>query len=164
MPVSSKTRSKSSARRRYEVGSVATIPIRTGEGCFQLVGRDPVLGELIRVLPGAGGVPPTLRAVGTTRERFFVFFPFTTAANRGLIAVKGIAPIPPGSGPPRLMRRAGGRDRQGKVLNWRILGGANERLVSELTPAERCLSLSEVWNDTLLAERIADDWTPDREG
>ena len=120
-----------------------------------------MLGELTRILPGVFGSAPDLAELAGMPERFFVYFPFSAAANRGLISVKGTFPVPAGSGPPGRMRRAGGRDRNGKILNWRILDGTEERIVANLTAEERRLSPSEVWNDTLLAERIGRGWTPE---
>lgn len=149
------------ATNRFSAGAVAAIGTPNGVGYIQLIARDSMLGELVRILPGVHKAMPNLDELAAMRERFFIYFPFTPAANRGLIRPKGTYPVPAGSEPPRMMRRVGGRDRTGKILNWRILDGTKERIVTELTAEERRLSLSEVWNDTLLAERIAGGWSPE---
>jgi hypothetical protein len=49
----------------------------------------------------------------------------------------------------------------GKVKVWWLWDGEREWQVGELTEEQRGLSFREVWNDTLLIERIESGWTPE---
>ncbi len=58
------------------------------------------------------------------------------------------------------MRKAGWRDGSGRVLNWWLWDGEREWQVEKLTPELESLSLAQIWNDTLLVERIIEGWSP----
>jgi len=51
----------------------------------------------------------------------------------------------------------------GRVLDWWVRDENGTRRVGDLTPELRKLSLAELWNDTLLIERIASGWSPEDE-
>jgi hypothetical protein len=61
------------------------------------------------------------------------------------------------------MRRPGGRDAGGKVLNWWIHDDNGEKKVDRLNENQRHYSLAVIWNDTLLIERIYSGWLPEVE-
>jgi hypothetical protein len=58
------------------------------------------------------------------------------------------------------MRGAGFVDREGRVHDWWLYDGARSRRVGRLTEEMAELSLFEIWNDTLLFERVASGWSP----
>jgi hypothetical protein len=59
------------------------------------------------------------------------------------------------------MRLAGAHLPGGKILNWWALEDGKERRLGELTPEQRRWSIAETINDTLLIERIEEDWRPE---
>jgi hypothetical protein len=54
--------------------------------------------------------------------------------------------------------------RDGAVQHWRVPidDGYVVRAADELTDEEASLSGHSIWNDTLLAQRIASHWSPNR--
>jgi hypothetical protein len=145
-------------------GRIAEIPTPAGLAYLQLLRRDPEYGDLVRVLPGLFDVRPAAPGdLAELAERFVAFFPFSAALRTGLIAAVGEAPLPPGAWKQRPMRRAGARSRDGRVQNWIITENGRERFVEHLSESERKLSIAAIVNDTLLAERIANGWTPEQE-
>lgn len=146
---------------RRNPGDVFEITTPKGFAYLQQVLRDPLMGDLVRVLPGIYESRPLgLNIVTDRKELFFTFFPVGAALARKIVRKIGASPLPVGlqSMPP--MRNAGGRTPEGKVLNWRLLEGNEERLVEKLTEEQKDWSIRAIWNDTLLVERIIEGWMP----
>jgi len=148
-------------RSKPKFGDVLEISTAKGFAYFQYAHHDSEYGALIRVLPGVFEKRPGAFAdIVSQPERFFTFFPLAAAINRGLVVVVGNEDIPRAAQKMPVMRAAGGIDRTGKVLNWWILEGANKTMVSLLSEEQQGLSIAEIVNDTLLAQRIVEGWSP----
>ena len=149
---------------RPKIGDLFEIRTASGSGYFQFVNRHHEFGELIRVLPGVYDARfAQMDTLAGEKELYFVFFPVSAAMSRGLVEKIANFPIPLWAQGIPLLRRPGARGRDGKVLSWFIVSDDGEKLVKELTPNQRQLSLAVIWNDTLLAERIAANWRPSDE-
>lgn len=121
------------------------------------------MGHLIRVLPSTYPERPSgLSRIAQRKESFFTFFPLAAAYKQQIVECVGNFPIPLGSGKPEFLRQALSIQKGGKVLNWRIInmGTGEVEVVDVLTDNQKLLSLRESWNDTLLIERICDNWLP----
>ncbi|MDQ6945682.1 MAG: ribonuclease E inhibitor RraB [Actinomycetota bacterium] len=119
------------------------------------------LGALVRVLPGLHPVRPTdLGAVVAMDERFFTFFPVAAAASQGIVRIVGNQEVPERKRSFPLMRMRGSIDKSGRVLDWWLYDGNREWRIGQLGPGQEKLSLAEIWNDTLLVERILSNWVP----
>lgn len=150
-----------SKQSRTKCGDVFEIKTARGFGYFQLSNKHPEYGQLVRVLPGVYPERPAdLERLVGEKEVFFIFFPATAAASKGLVEKVGDFAIPIWAQGIPLMRRPGARGPGGKVLSWFIVSDRGEKLVKELDENQRQLSLAVIWNDTLLAERIASGWKP----
>jgi hypothetical protein len=97
------------------------------------------------------------------RERFVVFFPLQTALNRSIFSVVAHEELPESAKQFPVFRAAGHIDREGRVHDWWLWDGEREWKVGQLTTEQRQLPLLELWNDTLLIERIEKEWTPEHE-
>lgn len=47
------------------------------------------------------------------------------------------------------------------LITWWLWDGVNEWPIGKLTKEQKHLPFNEVWNDTLLVERIESGWTPE---
>jgi hypothetical protein len=151
-------------RKRARIGDIIEIKTSKGYGYFQYVSKDATMGDLIRVLPGVHSKPLThCHDLASATELYFVYFPLGAGIAKGLMRIVGSAPVPEGADRPARMKRPIGRARNGNVLSWAITENGKDRFASELSDDEQRLSLSVIWNDTLLAERIADGWTPQKQ-
>jgi hypothetical protein len=149
---------------RVKVGDLFMIVTPKGFGYFQCVERDPKYGHLIRILPGVFlRRPDDLEEFARQKERFFIFFPLGAAAHRGIVERVANYPVPEGSSRPRRMKLKFTIG-PGFPTRWKILeAGRKDRLADTLTEDERGLSNLAIVNDTMLAEMIAQGWTPSSE-
>lgn len=143
------------------VGDVIAFATSRGYALAQYTHRDKLYGCLLRVLAGFSESLPTDAAVAATEPTaFHTFFPLNAALKRGLVTRVGTAAVPESEQRFPLMRRRGQVAPGGKVLDWWLWNGAEQRQVPRLEPAERDLSIAEVVNDTLLIERLEAGWRP----
>jgi len=151
-------------RPRPKVGDVIEIPTSAGLGYAQYTHehRDPpTYGSLLRILPSVFRTrPASLAALVQQQEAFLCFFPLRTACRRGLVQIAGNELIP--SWAQRFpVFRTGVAGPSGHVNRWFLWDGTRETPIADLTPEIVALPvLTGVWNDTLLAERIAAGWRP----
>lgn len=155
-------------RKRPKIGDVIEIETPKGLAYAQYIhkhDKPPKYGALMRVLPGLyKSRPSEFAKLVHQPERFFVFFPLGAAVSRGIVQIVASEDVPVWAHRFPLMRMAGGRDRSGRVLNWWLWDGEREWKVEKLTEEQRNLSIAQVWNDTMLIERIAEGWSPADEG
>ncbi len=140
------------------------IPTPRGLAYAQYSHETKLLGSLIRVLPGLYRVrPENLVEVVQGPERFFVFFPVAAATAMGIVKVVVHEPVPARTRPFPLMRMSGAIDNHGNVLDWWLFDGNREWRIGNLTASQKRLSKAEIWNDTLLIDRIVNGWSPERD-
>lgn len=148
-----------SERKRPRIGDVIEVETPMGYGYAQYTHEHrepPRLGSLLRVLRGIFAERPgDFEPLLAHEERFSVFFPLGAALNREIVRIVSNEAIPAAK---RDFPIFGTLSRDGEV--WWMWNGSREwkaRSPRERTPR----ALREIWNDTLLVERIADpDWTP----
>ncbi len=149
------------SRSRVRSGDVFEIKTERGWGYFQFTIKHPDMGQLIRVLPGVHqNRLDDIAKLVSEKESYYVFFPVSGALAKKLIGRIGNFSVPIWAKDIPLMRSAGARARDGKVLTWVIVSNRDEKIVKTLSESQRHLSLAVIWNDTLLAERIASGWKP----
>jgi hypothetical protein len=153
-----------SERKRPRIGDVIEIATPAGVAYAQYTHehRDPPrYGSLLRILPGLYETPPHVTALVQQEERFRVFFPLGAALNRGIFRIVANEDVP-------LSKQAFPLFRSRTVVKdvgagpWYMWDGTREwraRKRERGTPR----ALHEVWNDTLLIERIASGWSPPEE-
>ena len=152
----------SKPRRRPRPGDVFQLRTPKGLAYLQYTIKDPLLGYLIRVLPGLFEGPPECFAdLAAQEEQFFVFFPLGGAVYRGIVQWVAHELIPEWAQMVPPMRVPWGIRRDGRFVRWKICDGDTETLADELTDDQKKLSPGVIWNDTLLIERICQGWKPE---
>lgn len=148
-------------RVRARIGDVVELDTPGGLGYLQFVRKVPGTGSMIRVLPGVYSARPDLDELVAGPTSYCVFFPVGPAANRGIVRIIGTYPIPEHAQAFPLMRAPGwmlGFTPPNPI--WWLWDGTREWRVTELDTAGLHASPNAHWNDTLLAERMAEGWSP----
>jgi hypothetical protein len=147
-----------------KTGDVFAITTSKGEAYFQYVGKMPLMGPLIRVLPGTypSEVPPWETLV-ERETNFWVFFPVGAALKRGLVRKVKNCAIPEHAKSPPVFRAGVVDPATGKVETWWLWDGEKEWPVGEISAEQRKLPIRGAWNDTLLIQRIEEGWLPEKD-
>lgn len=150
--------------KSVKIGDVFEIVTKRGMAYFQCVKEAKSTEcEVIRILPGVFSTDQTknLDKLVKQRELFFIQFPLKYAVKKNCVKLIGNYPVPDEVTLPKCYR-----DKhivRGEFINWHIVDAEtlNIRAVKELSEEEKRLSPAGIWNDTLLAERIAEGWKPE---
>ncbi len=149
---------------KIKLGDVFEIKCKKGLAYAQYTLRNSEMGALIRVLPGFHEARPiSFTTVLAQPERFVTFFPLQVAIDQGIFEVVASEPVPAHAQKLPLFRARGHIDREGFVHDWRLWDGDKSIRVGKLAPEHRKLPIKEIWNDTLLIDRIEEEWTPEKE-
>jgi hypothetical protein len=149
-------------RTRPQIGDVIEIETRGGLAYVQYTHEHrepPRWGSLLRVLPGLYDRQPDLTKLVLEEERFSVFFPLHAALRRGLFSIVANESIPAAKQAFPIFRARQAGATEGPWYYW---DGSREWREGwwRRTPHWRPRALHEIWNDTLLIERIASGWSP----
>ena len=123
--------------------------------------RRPQWRARIRVFSGFHAVhPDTFKEIVAQAERFVTFFPLQAAIDQSIFKIVAHESVPETARKLPLFRAPGHVDRDGFVHDWWLWDGEKEWKVGKLSQEQKTLPIREVWNDTLLIERIEENWTP----
>jgi hypothetical protein len=150
---------------KARLGDVFEIQTSRGLSYAQYVNQHRSQGTLVRVLPGAyASRPADLTGLVLSPELYFVFYTLEAALKRKLVQVVANLPVPVWAQSFPTMRKRGGINRDGSVINWLIVGEATNKVlrsVTALTPEEEKLSIAAIWPHEVLVNRIEESWTPE---
>jgi hypothetical protein len=146
---------------KIKCGDVFEIKTSKGYGYFQCVKEAPATDvEIIRIFPGVytnEGEANLNRLVGE-KELYFIQFPLKYAVKKKCVRLVGNFSVSNAVIAPRYYRSMHkiGTD----FVCWQIVDSQTlqRRSVDVLSNEEKKLSPWGAWNDTLLAERIAEGW------
>lgn len=146
---------------RIKYGDVFEIKTEKGVAYFQCVEEAPATEcETIRILPGVFDdiTNVDIKTLVEMRESYFVQFALKYAVKKKCVKPIGNYKVPEFVSVPIYYR-----DKhiiRGKFVCWHIVNKKTlqRHSVNVLSESEKRLSQWGVWNDTLLAERIADGW------
>lgn len=144
---------------KIKVGDVFEISTSKGKAYLHYIHKDDSTGELIRVLQGLyAETPSNLDDLVATEERYIVSFPLSAATKREIVKPVGYYPALKFS-KPQMMRTK--HNMRGEFLGWHLVDTATwqRQLVGSLSPKQMKLSPWGIWNDTLLIERLVNDWS-----
>lgn len=151
--------------KRPKIGDIIEIPTRSGFAYAQFTHKHSMYGALLRVYNTVYQTRQSLdviQLVVSVREPdFSVFFPLGAAVHRGIVSIVGNVPIPEKQKPFPLFRNGVVDPKTKKVETWWLWDGVNEWPIGKLTKEQKHLPFNEVWNDTLLVERIESGWSPE---
>ncbi|QVK17533.1 hypothetical protein KHQ81_11835 [Mycoplasmatota bacterium] len=93
-------------------------------------------------------------------EQFSIFFALRFALKKGIVRKVGNFNIPNSYNIPTEMRTPV-VDKNGKLKHWHIVDVETlvRKRVDKLSDTQKKLSPHEIWNDTLLIERLVSGWT-----
>ena len=144
---------------KIKVGDIFEINTPKGKAYLHYIHHDRVTGELIRVLNGIYSVRPVnLDQLVASEEQYMVSFPLSAATKKKIVEPVGYFPDSNFS-KPKFMR-----DKhiiRGEFLGWHLVDTEtwHRQLVTNLSIEQKKLSPWGSWNDTLLIERIMNDWS-----
>ena len=150
--------------KRVRIGDIIEIPTARGLAYAQYTHehtRPPRYGSLLRILDGFHeSRPREFEPLVNRPERFLVFFPLKVAVNKGIFSVVANEKVPAAAQRFPLFRCGQANPQTGKVDVWWFWDGEKEWRAGRITDEQRKMPLREVWNDTLLIERIESGWSP----
>lgn len=147
-------------RVKPQIGDVIEIPTPSGFAYAHYTHKHeepPKYGSLLRVLPGLHESRPVDFAdLVKLQPQFITFFPLGAACKQKIVHVVANEPIPTHaqSFPTfrSCVRTPSGRG------PWWLWDGKKEWKIGALKPGMEFLPLRAVWNDTMLVERIIQEW------
>ena len=117
-------------------------------------------GEVLRILDGIHGKRPSnFTGIPT---KYVILYPLTKLVRKGEGYVEFVAneEVPPEAREFPMFRN-GTPGQDGKVADWWLWDGHNERRVGKLAPEQRSYPFFEVLNPEALKETIETGWTPE---
>lgn len=150
--------------KKIMVGDVFELETSAGKAYLHYIYEEPDFGELIRVLPGLYQERPSnLNEIVAEKERYMIFFPLKAAHRRSIVCKVGH--VSAGAYAKPAFMRSDHWERF-EFKGWHIVDTKTWRmqLVSELTDEQVKLSPWGIWNDTLLCERLAENWSLEQWG
>lgn len=158
-------------RKKPKIGDIYELKVQRGLAYVQYTHDGKDNGQLVRVLPEIfSSRPSDYPALSKQKELYFIFCFLERGLRAREIELVSNQAVPEWARPFPVMRKAGGRSRDGRVLKWYI--GDGRRLytveemqralnVRELTPEQRRLSVAQIWPISTLAREIERGWTPE---
>lgn len=151
-------------RKKIRVGDLLEVQTSQGISYVQYVGRHPEYGDVIRVLPDSfQHRPPDFTALLAERG-YLAFYAAQAAVTQGLAEIVGSYAVPAALDVPRTVRRPGARERTGEILTWVIESDGHETVRKQLGEAEKQLPIAVIWDHELLIRRMAEVWSPEKDG
>ena len=147
--------------KNAEIGSVFAIKTSIGYGLFQVVQKNDVGIDVVRVLQSTiQNIEQFSPKLLQEHERYFIKFAVQSALNKKLITFIGEYPVPTSVKIPKKYRMLDYVPHK-NIRNWYIVDAKtnNLKLVSSLNKKILSLSCDGIWNDTFLIERIEEGWT-----
>lgn len=145
--------------KKIKLGDIFEINTHKGKAYLHYIYKDPSVGDLIRVLPGIYPErPANFDTLAGSNEDYMIFFPLSAAYKRKIIECVGFYPADGFSKPPYMRTEHNVR---GEFLGWHIIDTDTwqRKLVKSLSLDQKQFSPWGIWNDTLLIERITNNWS-----
>lgn len=147
---------------KIKVGDIFELNTPKGKAYLHYIHNDKVTGELIRVLKGLyNKIPDDFEKLVNTEERYMISFPVSAATKKNILRHVGFCSAQ-NFNKPKYMRTQ--HNIRGEFLGWHIVdtGTWQRQLVKTLSDEEKKLSPWGAWNDTLLIEKLVQDWSLDQ--
>lgn len=149
---------------RPKIGDVVEIDTGEGFAYAHYSHQHSMYGALLRVFADLKSERPTdLASLVAGRPTFQNFFPLAAAVNRRIVSIAGNVPLSEEAKRFPTFRAGVEDPATGRVALWWLWDGQKEWRVGPLTAELRPLPIRDVWNDTLLKERILSGWTSEND-
>jgi hypothetical protein len=139
---------------RMKIGDIFEIATPQGRAYLHYVYKDNNGFDIVRVLPGLHEeAPEDIDMLAADKEKFVLSFPLTTAYYKNIVRRVGFHSVYHFEKPKFMQSKHVVR---GEFLDWHLvdMDKWHSLLMQILTPAEKKLSPSCNWSDTLLVERL----------
>lgn len=146
-------------RKRPKLGDIIEIKTKKGLSYCQYTHNISNWGALIRVFKTKyNNQPVDFKLVINDEIQFSTFFPLGAACNRNIVTIVSNQPIPGELLKFPLFKAPGFIDKTGNIINWFLWDGKHDMPIKSLTNEYKNLPYREIINDTLLIERIENNW------
>lgn len=142
-----------------KTGDVFEIITPKGRAYFQFVLDNKEICELIRVLHGVYNEQPNyMKKLVETKEMYFIHFPLKAAIKQGIVKYIDNFDFPKDLEFPQKMREDYSDSKGNR--GWHIISYDTwqREFVQKLSKEQLNLSPWEIWNDSMLIERISQKW------
>lgn len=152
--------------KRAKIGDIIEIKISVGYAYMQYTQKDSMKGALIRVFKGTYKDPLENLSILEDKEiQFITFFPLQYAIKEGIVKVVGNMELREEFKKFPIFKNMLGQDlKTNKAKSWNLWDG--EKIIGiikpPLTQEQKMLPISGTINDTMLIERIENEWTADK--
>ncbi|MDD2533285.1 MAG: hypothetical protein PHC86_01125 [Eubacteriales bacterium] len=147
--------------KKIKVGDIFGISTNRGHAVFQYVANTKDNCDLIRILPGFfQSLSFDFQEIVRNQEMYFIHFPLQAALNKKLVTYIGYYELPQGFVVPKHFRVQTINPRNGEST-WYIREENKNGMQYIDVLSDEIIALSDwcVWNDTLLRERIEENWS-----
>ncbi|MGL4819523.1 MAG: hypothetical protein ACRC5C_06045 [Bacilli bacterium] len=145
---------------KIKMGDIFAIDVENKKAYMQFIMVDKDGLELVRILSGLhSGDNEDIESIVNLKERYFIFFPLKAAKRKKIVTYITNFNVPEHVVIPKAFR-SNTRDKEGNVT-WYIVNPEPLRWnrVEALTEEHMKLSQWGIWNDTLLIERLKENWS-----
>ncbi len=143
---------------RIKVGDVFEFKTNKGFVYLHYLLKDKEIGDLIGIIEGYFDKTPKKFTEIVGNKSFYVFFPLSFANNKNIVTKVGHIPDS-NFIKPEFMRTE--QNEGDKLIGWDIVNTNTwtREFRAKLNSWEKELSPWGIWNDTLLRERLEDNWS-----
>ncbi|MFL5243738.1 MAG: hypothetical protein ACJ8FY_16680 [Gemmataceae bacterium] len=143
------------------IGDIIEISTNKGFGYAQYTHNNPLMGYLIRVLPGIFEAPiKEFRKIVISKELYHTFVVWPPLEGDKYVRLVGKESIPKRSQTFPQFRAPMRNLRTGEITAWWLWDGKNEWQIPKLLDDQRSLSIRQLWPDVYLSKRVEEGWLP----
>lgn len=144
-----------------KIGDILEVKTSKGFAYIQYTHEDPVYGEIVRVLEGIfkdAQHPDQLCILAQNPHVFVAIIPLAAVVKKKIFQVVARCDVPAFASQYPTFRTA-----KGAYKRYVLYDGNKKWRKEDLSSEEKAFPVLGIWNDTLLVERIAENWRPDDE-
>jgi len=145
--------------KKVKIGDIFEINTTKGRAYLHYIYKDKAIGELVRILPGLYvDRPVNFDELASSKEKYMIYFPLGAANRQKIVEQVGYHSADKFEKPQHMRTE---HIIQGEFLGWHIIDTDTwqRQLVKTLSSKQKQLSSWGIWNDTLLIEKLLEDWT-----
>jgi hypothetical protein len=145
--------------KRLKIGDIIEIKTEKGLVYAQYTHNNKLMGTLIRVFQKFyPDRPRSFNEIVNGDIRFVTFFPLKEAVKRNIVEIIDNCNIPDKAKKFPIFKNGVINSLTGKVDTWWLWDGEKDWKVGKLNSEQQSYPIQEIWNDTLLIERIVSEW------
>lgn len=144
---------------KVKIGDIVEIETKKGLVYAQYTHKHKLMGDLIHVFTKEFKTcPDNLAAIINGDIRFTIFFPLQVAVKQKIVKVIANLKVPEHLKKFPVFKNGTVNPDTKKVDVWWLWDGEKEWKIGKLNKEQRYYPMQAIWNDTLLIERIENEW------